>query len=77
MPQAIRINEAGGPDVMVLEDVALGSPGPGEARVRHTVIGVNYIDTYHRTGQYKQPLPAGIGLEGAGVSRPWATVSTT
>jgi NADPH:quinone reductase len=67
MPQAIRIQSVGGPEVMVLEDVTVGTPGPGEARVRHTVVGVNYIDTYHRTGQYKLPLPAGIGLEGAGV----------
>ena len=67
MPQAIRIHAVGGPEVLVLEDVAVGAPGPGEARVRHTVIGLNYIDTYHRTGLYKLPLPAGIGLEAAGV----------
>ena len=67
MPQAIRINEAGGPEVLVLEEVAVGAPGPGEARVRHTAIGLNFIDTYHRTGQYKLALPSGIGLEAAGV----------
>ncbi len=67
MPQAIRIHTPGGPEAMVLEDVAVGAPGPGEARVRHTAIGVNYIDTYHRSGYYKLPLPAGIGLEAAGV----------
>jgi NADPH2:quinone reductase len=57
----------GGPEVMVLEDVDIGEPGPGEARVRHTAIGVNYIDTYHRSGLYPLPMPAGIGQEGAGV----------
>ena len=67
MPQAIRIHATGGPEVMQLDEVAVGAPGPGEARVRHTAIGVNYIDTYHRSGLYKLPLPAGIGLEGAGV----------
>jgi len=67
MPQAIRIHANGGPEVLVLEDVAVGAPGPGEARVRHTAIGLNYIDTYHRTGQYKLALPSGIGLEAAGV----------
>ena len=67
MPQAIRIHATGGPEVLVLEEAAVGAPGPGEARVRHTVIGVNYIDTYHRSGQYKLALPSGIGLEAAGV----------
>jgi NADPH2:quinone reductase len=67
MPQAIRVHTPGGPDAMQLEEVAVGAPGPGEARVRHTAIGVNFIDTYHRTGQYKLPLPCGIGLEAAGV----------
>jgi NADPH:quinone reductase len=67
MSQAIRIHANGGPEVMVLEDVAVGAPGPGEVRIRHTAIGVNYIDTYHRSGLYKLPLPAGIGVEAAGV----------
>ncbi len=67
MPNAIRIHAVGGPEVLRYENVAVGEPGPGEARVRHTAIGVNYIDTYHRTGLYKLELPAGIGLEGAGV----------
>jgi NADPH2:quinone reductase len=64
---AIRIHGVGGPDVLSFDEVALGAPGAGEARVRHTAIGLNYIDTYHRTGQYPLPLPAGIGLEAAGV----------
>jgi NADPH:quinone reductase len=67
MPQAIRFHAIGGPDVLVMEEVAVGAPGPGEARVRHTAIGLNYIDTYHRSGQYKLALPSGIGLEAAGV----------
>jgi NADPH2:quinone reductase len=67
MPQAIRIHTNGGPEVLTLEEVTVGAPGPGEARVRHTAIGLNYIDTYHRTGQYKLALPSGIGLEAAGV----------
>ena len=67
MPQAIRIHATGGPEVLLLEEVAVGPPGPGEARVRHTAIGLNYIDTYHRSGQYKLALPSGIGLEAAGV----------
>ena len=67
MAHAIRIHAVGGPEALVYEEVAVGAPGPGEARVRHTVIGVNYIDTYHRSGAYPLPLPAGIGLEAAGV----------
>ena len=59
MPHAIRIHAPGGPDVMKWEDVAVGDPGPGEARVRHTAVGVNYIDTYHRSGLYKLALPSG------------------
>ena len=67
MTHAIRIHAQGGPEVLRYEEVAVGAPGPGEARVRHTAIGVNYIDTYHRSGQYKVALPSGIGLEGAGI----------
>ncbi len=67
MPNAIRIHQAGGPEVLQWESVAVGEPGAGEARVRHTAVGLNYIDTYHRSGLYKLPLPSGIGLEAAGV----------
>jgi NADPH2:quinone reductase len=67
MPHAIRIHAPGGPDVMQWEEVPVGEPGPGEARVRHTAVGLNYIDTYHRGGLYKLPLPTGIGSEAAGV----------
>ena len=65
--QAIRIHETGGPSVLRLEDIGLADPGPGEVRVRHTAIGLNFIDTYHRSGLYPVPLPSGIGLEAAGV----------
>ncbi len=67
MTKAIRFHQTGGPEVLRLEDVALGDPGPGQARVRHAACGVNFIDTYHRTGLYKLPLPSGLGVEGAGV----------
>ncbi len=67
MPKAIRIRQPGGPEVMEWVDVEVGDPGPGEARVRMHAAGVNYIDVYHRTGLYPAPMPAGVGLEGAGV----------
>lgn len=67
MVKAIRINETGGPEVMQLVDVDVGTPGPGEARVRHVAIGLNFIDVYFRNGLYSQPLPAGLGMEGSGV----------
>ena len=67
MPHAVRIHATGGPEVLTYEEVAVGNPGRGEARVRHTAIGVNFIDTYHRSGLYKLPLPAGIGSEAAGI----------
>lgn len=68
MAKAIRIHETGGPEVLVWEDVEVGDPGPGEALVRHTAVGVNFIDIYHRRGLYPlPPLPATPGMEGAGV----------
>lgn len=63
---AIRMQETGGPEVMELVALPQPSPGPGEVSVRHAAIGVNFIDTYHRSGLYGVPLPSGIGLEGAG-----------
>lgn len=65
--KAIRIEQHGGPDVMKIADVPAPEPGAHEVRVRHHAIGVNFIDTYHRTGLYKNPLPSGLGLEAAGV----------
>src|SRR4051812_2007996 len=67
MPKAIRVHATGGPEVLSWEEVPVGEPGPGEARVRHTAIGLNFIDTYHRSGLYKLPLPFTLGQEGAGV----------
>ncbi|WP_394781993.1 quinone oxidoreductase family protein [Undibacterium sp.] len=67
MTKVIRINAAGGPEVMEYVDVELGQPGPGEALVRHAACGINYIDVYFRSGLYVQPMPAGLGMEGAGI----------
>lgn len=67
MPYAIRIHQTGGPEVLAWEEVDLPAPAPGEATVRHHAVGLNYIDTYHRTGLYPVPLPSGLGLEGAGI----------
>ena len=66
--QAIRIHEYGDPSVLRWEEIGVPPPGPGEAQVRHTAVGLNFIDTYHRTGLYPVgALPSGLGLEGAGV----------
>lgn len=67
MTGAIRFHEYGGPEVLKWETVDVGAPGPGEARVRHAAIGVNFVDVYQRSGLYKVPLPAIAGNEGAGV----------
>jgi len=66
MANAIRFHKNGGPEVLQWESVDVGDPGAGEARVRDTAVGVNYIDTYHRSGLYKLVLPSGLGTEGAG-----------
>lgn len=65
--KAIQIAENGGPEVMHLTDVDVPSPGKGEIRLRQTALGLNYIDTYHRSGLYPLALPTGIGMEGAGI----------
>ena len=65
--KAIRIAETGGPEVMKLVDTEVGAPGPGQVRVRQTAVGLNYIDTYHRSGLYPLQFPSGLGLEAAGV----------
>lgn len=64
---AIRFAQTGGPEVLQWQAVEVGDPGPGEARVVHKAVGLNYIDTYHRSGLYPLPLPSGLGLEAAGV----------
>ncbi len=67
MVKAIRFERAGGPEVLQWADVEVGDPGPGEVRVKHHAIGLNFIDVYFRTGHYPTPLPAGLGMEAAGV----------
>ncbi len=67
MAKAIRFYETGGPEVLTWEAVEVGEPGPGQVRVRHHAVGLNFADTYFRSGLYPHPLPAGMGIEGAGV----------
>ncbi len=67
MTKAVRFHKTGGPEVLQLDDVQVGDPGDGQALVKHIAIGLNFIDTYHRSGLYPLPLPSGIGLEAAGV----------
>lgn len=65
--KAIRFHKTGGPDVLQFEDVALAAPAQGEVQLRHTAIGLNFIDTYHRSGLYPVPMPSSLGAEAAGV----------
>ena len=67
MPHAIRVHEAGGPEVLQWQEVEVGAPGPGQVRLRQEAAGLNFIDVYHRTGLYKQEYPFTPGVEGAGV----------
>src|SRR5688572_23868674 len=67
MAHAVRFHEAGGPEVLRYEPVEVGEPGPGQVRLRHVAVGLNYADTYFRNGTYPIPLPAGLGVEAAGV----------
>src|SRR6202158_6638007 len=67
MTHAIRFHKTGGPEVLVWEEVQLGKPGPGEARIRHTAVGLNFVDIYYRSGAYPVQVPSGLGGEGAGV----------
>src|SRR3954469_17233091 len=67
MPHAIRIHEAGGPEVLQWDEVEVADPGPGQVKLRQEAAGLNFIDVYHRTGLYKQELPFTPGVEGAGV----------
>jgi NADPH:quinone reductase len=67
MVHAIQIERHGGPEVLQWRERPMGEPGPGEARVRHTAVGLNYLDTYHRSGLYPLRLPSGLGVEAAGV----------
>ena len=65
--RAIQIRQFGGPEAMQLVELEVGEPGPGEVRIRHHAVGVNFIDIYQRTGLYANPLPLTLGMEGAGV----------
>ncbi len=67
MPKAIRFQQPGGPEVLRIEELPSADPGPGEARVVNTAIGVNFVDVYHRSGLYPLPMPSGLGVEAAGV----------
>jgi NADPH2:quinone reductase len=67
MAHAIRFEKTGGPDVLAWQTVEVGKPGQGQVRLRHRAVGLNYIDTYQRSGLYQLPLPSGLGSEGAGV----------
>ena len=67
MSLAVQIRQPGGPEELQLVDAPVGEPGPGQIRIRHHAIGLNFIDVYHRTGLYPLTMPAGIGMEGAGV----------
>jgi NADPH:quinone reductase-like Zn-dependent oxidoreductase len=67
MAKVIRFHEAGGPEVLRCEEVAVGEPGPGEARIRHVAVGLNFADTYFRNGTYPIPLPNGMGVEASGI----------
>jgi NADPH2:quinone reductase len=66
MPHAIRVHQTGKPDVLQWDEVEVGEPAPGQAKIRQEAAGLNFIDVYHRTGLYKQPLPFTPGVEGAG-----------
>jgi NADPH2:quinone reductase len=67
MAKAIRMQQTGAPEVLQIEEVEVGAPGPGQARLRHVAVGINFADTYFRTGLYPVALPAGMGVEAAGV----------
>jgi NADPH:quinone reductase len=67
MVQAIRFAKTGGPEVLEWQPVEVGKPGPGQVRLKHTAVGLNYIDTYQRSGLYPMPLPSGLGSEAAGI----------
>jgi NADPH2:quinone reductase len=68
MVKAVRVHNYGGPEALSIDDIDISAPGPGEALIRHTAVGINFIDTYHRSGLYKlESLPHTLGVEGAGV----------
>jgi NADPH2:quinone reductase len=72
MTLAVQIDQTGGPEQLKLVDVTVGDPGPGEIRIRHKAIGLNFIDVYQRSGLYPLPHAAALGMEAPGSSRRWA-----
>ena len=77
MAKVIRFHKTGGPEVLELETVEVGEPGPGQARVRHTYVAVNFIDIYFRTGATRCRCPMGWAAMQWALSKPWAKVSPT
>ncbi len=75
--RAVRISQPGGPEVLTIESVEVGDPGPGEIRIRHAACGLNYIDIYHRSGVYPLPVPTGSAWKAPASSRRWARASPT
>src|SRR5579862_3216106 len=67
MVQAIRFEKTGGPEVLTWQQISVDRPGPGQVRLKHKAVGLNFIDTYQRSGLYAVPLPSGLGGEGAGI----------
>ena len=67
MTKGIMLRQTGGPEQLIFEDITIAKPGPGQVRIRHSAVGVNFIDVYHRTGLYPLPLPTSIGSEAAGI----------
>src|ERR1700723_195426 len=67
MVQAIRFEKTGGPEVLTWQQISVDRPGPGQVRLKQTAVGLNFIDTYQRSGLYAVPLPSGLGGEGAGI----------
>ena len=72
MTKAVRVHETGGPEVMKLEEVEVGAPGPGELRIRHRAIGLNFVEVYFRTGLYKLPTPFTPATRGRARCWRWA-----
>jgi len=67
MTRIVKIEKTGGPEVLKIENIKIGNPGPNDALIETKAIGLNYIDTYHRSGSYPLPLPSGIGVEASGI----------
>ena len=75
MTRAIRFHKTGAPEVLVWEELQVGKPGPGEARIRHTAVGLNFVDIYYRSGLYPVPLPSGLAVKGPEWCWKWVRAS--